>query len=322
MRNIEGKAPKMGTNIAKYKADKAAWQARVADAQAQVDYWNQVGETISAQRTQVGDTTAEDIRAMGEPMNGQELAAMMLAMGRLPLLQSDFKRETGYKGDEARSLFGLFASEANGGMTIERAGEQLMLADLEGGTHFFDQDDPNAGRNAILDVLSEVRTRGDLTNYIRRNREALAERERQAEYDAYADWCDEVMHMTPEEYEAYQEYIAENNPYEGVAVEELDRIFAEAEEEIQNNLINTSEYGQEGTSENGSETDSGPSERDEPAGEAGGREASVPVLPGAQPVLPGQVQGRTEGAARQPGPDDDGVGADEGAVYEGEYGGV
>ena len=164
LKSIEGKAPKMGTNIAKYKADKAAWQARVADAQAQVDYWNQVGETISAQRTQVGDTTAEDIRAMGEPMNGHELAAMMLAAGRLPLLQSDFKRETGYKGGEARNLFGLFASEANGGMSIERAGEQLMLADQEDGTNFFDPDDPNAGRNAILDVLSEVRTRGDLTN--------------------------------------------------------------------------------------------------------------------------------------------------------------
>ena len=321
LKSIEGKAPKMGTNIAKYKADKAAWQARVADAQAQVDYWNQVGETISAQRTQVGDTTAEDIRAMGEPMNGHELAAMMLATGRLPLLQSDFKRETGYKGDEARSLFGLFASEANGGMTIERAGEQLMLADLEGGTHFFDQDDPNAGRNTILDVLSEVRTRGDLTNYIRRNREAMAERERQAEYDAYADWCDEVMHMTPEEYEAYQEYIAENNPYEGVAVEELDRIFAEAEEEIQNNLINTSEYGQEGTSENGSETDSGPSERDEPAGEAGGREASVPVLPGAQPVLQGQEPGRAGGTEAASRPADDGVRAAERTVAEGASGG-
>ena len=320
LKNIEGKAPKMGTNIAKYKADKAAWQARVADAQAQVDYWNQVGEAIAAQRTQVGDTTAEDIRSMGEPMNGHELAAMMLATGRLPLLQSDFKRETGYKGDEARNLFGLFASEANGGMTIERAGEQLMLADLEGGTNFFDQDDPNAGRNAILDVLSEVRTRGDLTNYIRRNREAMAERERQAEYDAYADWCEREMHMTPEEYEAYQEYIAENNPYEGVAVEELDRIFAEAEEEIQNNLINTSEYGQEGTSENGSETDSGPSERDEPGGEAGGRETGIPVLPEAQPLLQGQEPGRTGGTEAEPRPADDGVRAAEGAVAEGASG--
>ena len=320
LRNIEGKAPKMGTNIAQYKKAKQEWQARVDDAQAQVDYWNQVADAIAAQRTQVGDTTAEDILAMGEPMNGYELAAQMLATGKLPLLQSDFKRETGYKGDEARALFGLFASEANGGMTIERAGEQLMLADQEAGTNFFDQSDPNAGRNAILDVLSEVRTRGDLTNYIRRNREAMAERERQAEYDAYADWCDREMHMTPEEYEAYQEYLAANNPYEGVAVEELDRIFAEAEEEIQT-YLNQQDNGQQGTSENGSSPDSGPSERDEPAGAAGSRKAGVSVLPEAQPVLPGQVQGRTEGAASQPGPADDGVRAEEGTVSEGTSGG-
>ena len=320
LKKEEDKAPKMVTDLDKYVADKAAWQSRVSEAHAQVDYWNQVAEAIAAQRTQVGDTTAEDILAMGEPMNGYELAAQMLATGKLPLLQSDFKRETGYKGDEARALFGLFASEANGGMTIERAGEQLMLADQEAGTNFFDQSDPNAGRNAILDVLSEVRTRGDLTNYIRRNREAMAERERQAEYDAYADWCDRKMHMTPEEYEAYQEYVAANNPYEGVPVAELDRIFAEAEEEIQT-YLNQQDNGQQGTSENGSSPDSGPSERDEPAGAAEGREAGVSVLPEAQPVLPGQVQGRAEGTASQPGTADDGVRAEEGVVSEGTSGG-
>lgn len=320
LKNLEGKAPKMGTNIAKYKADKAAWQEKVADAKKQVDYWNQVGDAIAAQRTQVGDTTAEDIRVMGEPLNGHELAAMMMATGRLPLLQSDYLRETGYRSGEARNLFGLFASEENGGMTIERAGEQLMLADQEDGTNFFDPNDPNAGRNAILDVLAEVRTRGDLTNYIRRNREAMAERERQAEYDAYADWCEREMHMTPEEYEAYQEYIAENNPYEGVAVEELDRIFAEAEEAYHNN-ITSQDNGQEGTSENGSETDSGPSQRHEPAGEAGSRETGVSILPGAQPVLQGQVQGRAGGTETESRPADDGVRAEEGTVSEGASGG-
>ena len=320
LKTIEGKAPKMGTNIAKYKADKAAWQEKVADAKKQVDYWNQVSDAIAAQRTQVGDTTAEGIRVMGEPLNGHELAAMMMATGRLPLLQSDFIRETGYRGGEARNLFGLFASEANGGMTIEHAGEQLMLADQEDGTNFFDPNDPNAGRNAILDVLAEVRTRGDLTNYIRRNREAMAERERQAEYDAYADWCEREMHMTPEEYEAYQEYIAENNPYEGVAVEELDRIFAEAEEAYHNN-ITSQDNGQEGTSENGSETDSGPSERHEPTGKIGSRETSVSILPGAQPVLQGQEPGRAGGTETEPRPADNGVRAAEGTVAEGASGG-
>lgn len=319
LKNVEGKSPKMGTNIAQFKKAKQEWQQRVADAQSQVDYWNQVEDAIRQQRMQVGDTTAEDILAMGEPMDGRELAAQMLATGKLPLLQSDFKRETGYKGDESRSLFGLFASEANGGMTIERAGEQLMLADQEAGTHFFDQSDPNAGRNAILDVLSEVRTRGDLTNYIRRNREAMAERERQAEYDAYSDWCEREMHMTPEEYESYQGYVATNNPYEGVAVEELDRIFAEDEEEIQT-YSNQQDNGQ-GTSENGSIPDSGSSERDEPAGETENGQGGLSVLPEAQPVLSGQIQGRAGGTETEPGTADDGVRVEEGTVSEGASGG-
>ncbi len=52
LKKEEDKAPKMVTDLDKYVADKAAWQEKVADAQAQVDYWNQVGETIAAQRAQ------------------------------------------------------------------------------------------------------------------------------------------------------------------------------------------------------------------------------------------------------------------------------
>ena len=318
LKTVEGKAPKMGTNISQYKAAKQAWQERLADAQAQADYWDEVGKVIAAQRVQPGDATAEEIRSMGEPMDGHELAAMMLATGRLPLLQSDFKRETGYQGGEVRNLFGLFASKENGGMTIEQAGEQLMLADLEGGTNFFDQSDPNAGRNAILDVLAEPRTRGDLTNYIRRNRERQAAQESRAEYEAYEAWCEREMHMTPEEYETYQAYVLENNPYEGVPVAELERIFAEAEEEYQNYLA-SQEYGQ-GASESRDGTNNGPSQRNEPAGEAGGRKTGVPVLPEAQPVLQGQTEGRTGGTETEPGTADDGVRAAEGIISEGASG--
>lgn len=39
---VKGKAPKMGTSIAKYNKDKAAWAQQVADAQSTVDYWNGV----------------------------------------------------------------------------------------------------------------------------------------------------------------------------------------------------------------------------------------------------------------------------------------
>ena len=101
-------------------------------------------------------------------------------------------------------MFGLFARPEKGGVSIERAGEILMLADLEGGTNFFDQNDPNAGRNAIIDVLSEARTRGDLINYIRNNREEQARREQEAQYNAYAQHIMDEYHMTPDEYEAYE----------------------------------------------------------------------------------------------------------------------
>lgn len=203
--SLEGKTPKVGTNIAKYKADKLAWQERLSDAKAQVDYWNSVSEEIAASRVQPGDKTAEAITSMGEPMSGEELAATMLGTGRLPVLYDSYKKETGGRNTEARGMVGLFASKANGGMSIEEAGEQLMLADQENGTNFFDQDDPNAGRNAIIDVLSGARTRGDLFGYIKNNREAMAERERQAEYDAYSSWTEENFGMTPDDYESYEE---------------------------------------------------------------------------------------------------------------------
>ena len=67
LKKEEDKAPKMVTDLDKYVADKAAWQSRVSDAQAQVAYWNQVADAIQSQRTQVGDATAEDILSMGEP---------------------------------------------------------------------------------------------------------------------------------------------------------------------------------------------------------------------------------------------------------------
>ena len=199
--------PKVGTNLEKYQMDKKAWTDEMADAQAQNDYWNEMEAQIQATREQPGDVAAEGIKSMGEPLNGGELAAVMLGNGKLPLLYGDYKRETGFSNTDARGMFGMFASKENGGMTIEQAGEQLMLADLENGTNFFDQNDPNAGRNAIIEVLSSARTKGDLVNYINKGREAMAERERQAEYEAYERWCDESFHMSPEDYETYEEQI-------------------------------------------------------------------------------------------------------------------
>lgn len=232
LKKVSESAPKISTNKAKYLSDKKAWQEKVADAQARVDYWNSIGEEIAAFRVQPGDKTAEAILSMGEPLNGEELAAMMLGTGRLPILYDSYKKETGGRNAEARGMVGLFATKANGGLSIEEAGEQLMLADQENGTHFFDENDPNAGRNAIIDVLSGARTRGDLFGFIQRNREALAERERQAELEAYEQTIArlaEASHMTPEEFIAFEENIAQmlEERLKDIPDEELKSIFAE-----------------------------------------------------------------------------------------------
>ncbi len=248
LKKLEGKAPKMGTNIQKYKQEKAAWQAQVADAQAKVDYWGQVETALQASRVQPGDAVAEEIRAMGEPMNGYELAAQMLADGALPLLRESYLQETGMSDKDVAGMFGLLRTKENGGMTVEQAGEQLMLADRENGTNFFDQNDPNAGRDALIDVLSSVRSRGELGKYIQNNRERMAERERAAEAEAKETWTQEVFHLSADEYDAYMDFLERENPFEGVDLQEIDAIFAEAAYAYEQYLNNTS-YEQGRTNE-------------------------------------------------------------------------
>lgn len=285
---LSGKPPKIGANKSKYFAAKKQWTKQVADAKAQVDYWNEVEAQMKLLRQQPGDTTAEDIKAMGEPMTGEELAAMMLGAGKLPLLHNEYKRETGFGNTDASKMFGLFASKEKGGMTIEQAGEQLMLADLESGTNFFDQNDPNAGRNAIIDVLSSARTRGGLIDYIKNNREAMAERERQAEIEAdelaKEQWLQDITHMTSEERDLWKqgELLTESNVVPNDGIIEFYNTFVD-------DILNEEDYdsGRERTDDH--RTEEGQS--NELGGIYGSREGGYEVLQGEEIVSPGRVEG-------------------------------
>ena len=205
LEKLEKKPPKMGTNKAKYLKEKADHKAKMDEEQQRIDYWDNVAKELKSMREKPGDAVADEILSMEEPMNGEEFAAQQLANGNLPLLQSSFGEETGFGRDEAKKYFGLFSSQEKGGMSIQEAGEALMQADRENGTNFFDQNDPNAGRDAIINVLAQATTKKELADIIKNNREAAAEKERVAEYEAYEQWCDEYFHMTPEDYESYQE---------------------------------------------------------------------------------------------------------------------
>lgn len=199
------KAPVMELDIDGYKARKKEWEEGRKPIEQEKSYWEDIKSKLQDARVKPGEEAAINLMRNTAPQSGEELAAQMLANGSIKLLQDDYRRETGGRISESRSLFGLFAGKDKGGVSIERAGEILMQADLENGSNFFDQNDPNAGRNAIIEVLSTARTRGDLINYIKNRREVKAEEIRQAEYNEYARWCEENYHLSPEDYEAYEE---------------------------------------------------------------------------------------------------------------------
>lgn len=199
----------------------------------EADFWDNLDDDIKEASKKPGDVIAKEISVMGDPMSGEELAAMMLANGAIKLTRDTYKKETGAGNNETARMFGLFASPEKGGVNIERAGEILELADKENGTNFFDENDTNAGRDAIIEVLSSARTRGDLIDYVKRNREAIAERERQAEYNAYAEWCEENYHMSPEEYEAYEESMVRDFSEKQLTDEERGELDSQIADEIQ-----------------------------------------------------------------------------------------
>lgn len=199
----------------------------------EADFWANLDDDIKEASKKPGDVIAKEISVIGDPMSGEELAAMMLANGAIKLTRDSYKKETGAGNNETARMFGLFASPEKGGVNIERAGEILELADRENGTNFFDENDTNAGRDAIIEVLSSAHTRGDLIDYVKRNREAIAERERLAEYNAYAEWCEENYHMSPEEYEAYEESMARDFSEKQLTDEERGELDSQIADEIQ-----------------------------------------------------------------------------------------
>lgn len=217
------------------KAEAALIKARqeYEAIKVEADFWDNLDDDIKEASKKPGDVIAKEISVIGDPMSGEELAAMMLANGAIKLTRDTYKKETGAGNNETARMFGLFASPEKGGVNIERAGEILELADKENGTNFFDENDTNAGRDAIIEVLSSARTRGDLIDYVKRNREAIAERERQAEYNDYAEWCEENYHMSPEEYEAYEESMVRDFSEKQLTDEERGELDSQIVDEIQ-----------------------------------------------------------------------------------------
>lgn len=258
---IEKKKPQVGTDRAEYLRQKSAWQAMMDDAKRKSDYWTEVKNGLD--KGSMTDAEQNTLNAYDKqvPLNAHELAARALANGSIKLLREDYQKETGGGNAEANKMFGIFASEQKGGVGIERAGEILTQMDHEAGTNFLDPDDPNAARNVIIDVLSQARTRGDLINYIRDQRQAQQRREEEAAYNDFAKYTTEAYGMTPEEYQAYEDDFMSNASsfdtetsaevdgmiYDGIK-QEIDD-YNEVEQQLNNNDYGENEQG--GVSEEG-----------------------------------------------------------------------
>ena len=310
------KAPVMELDIDGYKARKKEWEEGRKPIEQEKSYWEDIKSKLQDARVKPGEEAAINLMRNTAPQSGEELAAQMLANGSIKLLQDDYRRETGGRISESRSLFGLFAGKDKGGVSIERAGEILMQADLENGSNFFDQNDPNAGRNAIIEVLSTARTRGDLINYIKNRREAKAEEIRQAEYNEYARWCEENYHLSPEDYEAYEDAVVRDfkeklltdeeqfeldsqmaDEIQAIQeeLEEIDAILAQNRTEKDENTEGNDESGGDVLREGGSEILQG--EQSAQTGRSGEIEAGEPAGPGvdrangvAQESAPGEIK--------------------------------
>ena len=279
----------------------------------EADFWANLDDDIKEASKKPGDVIAKEISVIGDPMSGEELAAMMLANGAIKLTRDSYKKETGAGNNETARMFGLFASPEKGGVNIERAGEILELADKENGTNFFDENDTNAGRDAIIEVLSSARTRGDLIDYVKRNREAIAERERQAEYNAYTEWCEENYHMSPEEYEAYEDDLRKQA--EIVTEETIEYVNGEIADEIQAIINEQNEIDAILAQNNESNEEI---ERNDEGGTGGLLEGGDQLLQGEQPIQVGRTGETEQGFAGV----DDRVDRTDGATQEGASGEV
>lgn len=168
--------------------------------------------------------TALDILNDLEPHTPEELAAQLIA-GGVRLMKADEKvgdatlkgvmSMTGYRQKDIQRMNFIFATRANGGLSVAEFGETLELAAKEAGIRFSGKVQEE-GVNALLTLLGEVESEGDINRYIERRRM----QEAADMYDAETTAIEEMK-----EAGAQQEY--------GMSYAELQELWGQMEAEIE-----------------------------------------------------------------------------------------
>ena len=328
LKKAQEKQPQIGTSIAKYRKEQAEWQAKVDAAQQKADYWQAVkdeqqkvldaeahasgldlfdaAERNSAEMQRAMDELAGDREAMAiladrEPHTLEEIAASMLAGGVKVLskdeevdgtLRKGLLSHTGYSRTDVQRMPFIFASSEKGGLSVDAFGEEVLQRARDLGVRY-DTDDAMAGVNALLGVMGEVGSQGDINNYIQNRRiaEARAYHEEmlRQEDETIAEWA-EAYHLSVDEVEAFMEYLS-LPPTFSFTEDEIQEIYSIFAEKIL-------------TEEDNGEQNQGSSGLDQRPDETG--------VPGEGEGSQGEVLG--EGLAGLGGQDDVGRGGSTGAA--------
>ena len=214
--SVVKKAPKIGTDKARYLQEKKAYQEEVDKAKAKVDYW----QAVENERQRITHTSPEELKNAEDELSGEAARKDYRGitagdeenttsvedlvrdfLGGAKITPEDFRKETGLSISEQKKFVGMISKQ---GKTIARLGEELADYDEWNlGGRFFGGDS-NAARGAIIDVLLSSRTRGDF-----KQQDATEEEERyiEAVEQQREQWYYENYHMTYEEYLQYREIV-------------------------------------------------------------------------------------------------------------------
>ena len=251
----------------------------------------------------------QEILSRTEPETLEELASLVL--GKSLFLQMTGERSvrnmTGLSHKDLTPFLSIFRKKEKGGMTVEEAGDRLISIAHESypaivAKEGLENDNTSmAGTNAILSVLQQSRTFGDISNMIRNNRTAEAQRaidaEKEYEDELKEQFYQEQYHMSPDEYEAWvnDEAFSESNVYSNEEKSEFYNTFADK-------IIKQQEY--DNRRENPTDEGIGTRKSDEQGGIFGIRERGDAVLQGEKPVhavgtegyqgKSGQMEGQTD----------------------------
>ena len=251
----------------------------------------------------------QEILSRTEPETLEELASLVL--GKSLFLQMTGERSvrnmTGLSHKDLTPFLSIFRKKERGGMTVEEAGDRLISIAHESypaivAKEGLENDNTGmAGTNAILSVLQQSRTFGDISNMIRNNRTAEAQRaidaEKEYEDELKEQFYQEQYHMSPDEYEAWvnDEAFSESNVYSNEEKSEFYNTFADQ-------IIKQQEY--DNRRENPTDEGIGTRKSDEQGGIFGTRERGDAVLQGEKPVhavgtegyqgKSGQMEGQTD----------------------------